>query len=384
MRNTKVLRIRCADWSHSELFAFTTGLFVRTDAIKLKHKLSDSYKSDVFLLNSARDGIFKILQQLKIDNPKKNKVLIPDFICDSVPEIVNKVGLNVIKVKVARDLNICPLELQNNIDELSLAIIMPHMYGAIADIESIIRISKKNGIYLIDDAAQVTGVSRDNKLLGTFGDFGVLSFAQGKTVVTGVRGSGGALINSCKYPLRINETHPKGWGRLTNIWHFWAVYHKKGHWAIFEYYRERIIKLFSSSECNHYLSDVSISHAESAIALKQLEALPKLISLTESKAVRCYELAKKLNTISIPQWDEGPCFLTRLIIQTSIISPEKLKCLLSNYSIESKFVYSQGSRVYDGSNISGLLELPWLGMNFEDEIYLFNKLSQIEKSTNLY
>lgn len=378
MHNPKVLRIRCADWTHGEIFAFIKALFAGADAEKLKRKLRAQYNSEIFLINSARVGILKILENLKINNPSKTEVLVPEFICNSVPEIIQHAGLDIIKIKVNRSLNICPIDLKSNICESSLAIIMPHMYGAVSDIESILSIAKQNSLYLIDDAAQVTGVSKNNKLLGTFGDFGVLSFAQGKTVVTGVRGSGGVLINSCNYPLTIQETYPRGWGRLTNIWHFWAKYNKKGIWSVFEYYRERMGSTFKALKHNYYLSNFSISHAESAIALKQLEVLPELISLTELKADRCYKLSKNLNTISVPQWDNGPCFLTRLVIQSTVIAPDKLKILLSNQSIESKFVYSNGSRAYDGSHTSGLLEIPWLGITLEQEFFLFNALTQIE------
>lgn len=378
MHNSTTLRIRCADWTHGEIFAFIAALFVGADAEKLKYKLRAQYNSEILLVNSARVGILKTLESLSINNPSKRKVLVPEFICDSIPEIIQHAGLDIVKIKVNRTLNLCPIDLKNNICESSLAIIMPHMYGKVSDIESILSIARHNCLYLIDDAAQVTGVSKNKKLLGTFGDFGVLSFAQGKTVVTGVRGSGGVLINSCNYPLHIEETYPRGWGRLTNLWHFWATYNKKGIWAVFEYYRERICTIFKIEKHNYYSPKFSISHAESAIAIKQLEVLPELISLTELKADRCYKLSKKLNTISIPQWENGPCFLTRLVIQSTVIAPDKLKILLSNHSIESKFVYSNGSRAYDGSHTSGLLEIPWLGITLEEEIFLFNSLTEIE------
>ena len=75
------------------------------------------------------------------------------------------------------------------------ALIVTHLYGQIADIESIAKICKKYNIYLIEDAAESLGATLNNKHSGTFGDFGIFSFNGNKILTTS---GGGMLISDNK------------------------------------------------------------------------------------------------------------------------------------------------------------------------------------------
>jgi len=68
------------------------------------------------------------------------------------------------------------------------------MYGCPARIDEIERMAASAGAFVIDDAAQIVGIESNGRVLGGCGDIGIQSFAQSKSVVTGVRGSGGALL----------------------------------------------------------------------------------------------------------------------------------------------------------------------------------------------
>ncbi len=97
--------------------------------------------------------------------------------------------------------NMCPKLLEEAIlDRISLgkkpkAIIVVHLYGMSAKIETISEIAKKYKIILIEDAAEALGSSFKGKKCGTFGDFGVLSFNGNKIITTS---GGGALVCSSK------------------------------------------------------------------------------------------------------------------------------------------------------------------------------------------
>jgi dTDP-4-amino-4,6-dideoxygalactose transaminase len=71
------------------------------------------------------------------------------------------------------------------------AIIMVHLYGMPAKIDEIIKISHKYEIPVIEDAAEALGSEYMGKKLGTFGEFGILSFNGNKIITTS---GGGALI----------------------------------------------------------------------------------------------------------------------------------------------------------------------------------------------
>jgi len=73
------------------------------------------------------------------------------------------------------------------------AIIVVHLYGMAANMDSISKIAKKYEIVLIEDAAEALGSSYKGQMCGTFGDYGILSFNGNKIITTS---GGGALV--CK------------------------------------------------------------------------------------------------------------------------------------------------------------------------------------------
>ena len=73
------------------------------------------------------------------------------------------------------------------------AVILPHIYGQVADIEPILEVCKENNIYLIEDSAESLGAFYENRHSGTFGEFGVFSFNGNKLLTTS---SGGVLISN--------------------------------------------------------------------------------------------------------------------------------------------------------------------------------------------
>jgi len=71
------------------------------------------------------------------------------------------------------------------------AIIVTHVYGYPAEIDKICKICKVYNIKVIEDAAESLGSFYKNKHLGTYGDFGILSFNGNKIITTA---GGGAII----------------------------------------------------------------------------------------------------------------------------------------------------------------------------------------------
>lgn len=77
--------------------------------------------------------------------------------------------------------------------KLPKAIIAVHLYGMPARIEEIMEIAARYKIPVIEDAAEALGSSRHGKPLGSYGDFGVLSFNGNKIITTS---GGGALLSN--------------------------------------------------------------------------------------------------------------------------------------------------------------------------------------------
>ena len=73
------------------------------------------------------------------------------------------------------------------------AVIPVHMAGHSCDMDRICEIASKNGIHIIEDAAHGHGGEWKNKRLGSYGDFGIFSFQNGKLMTCG---EGGALVTN--------------------------------------------------------------------------------------------------------------------------------------------------------------------------------------------
>lgn len=73
-------------------------------------------------------------------------------------------------------------------------VVLVHLYGTPAKVEEITRICKKHGALLIEDAAEAIGATYNNKPVGSFGDYSILSF-NGNKLITGSAG-GAAIVHT--------------------------------------------------------------------------------------------------------------------------------------------------------------------------------------------
>lgn len=76
-------------------------------------------------------------------------------------------------------------------------LIVTHLYGVPAQLDQLKKVCQENGVILIEDAAEALGASFDEKPVGTFGDYAVLSFNGNKIITTS--GGGALLCNEEKY-----------------------------------------------------------------------------------------------------------------------------------------------------------------------------------------
>lgn len=90
--------------------------------------------------------------------------------------------------------NMCPKALKRAFKKHPnvKAVIVVHLYGLSADLDSITRLCKKHNVTLIEDAAESLGTTYKGKHTGTFGDYGIFSFNGNKIITT----SGGGMLVS--------------------------------------------------------------------------------------------------------------------------------------------------------------------------------------------
>jgi dTDP-4-amino-4,6-dideoxygalactose transaminase len=93
---------------------------------------------------------------------------------------------------VRRTLN--PDNLQAAITSRTKAIIPVHLYGMPAEMDRIMAIAERNGVPVIEDAAQAHGATYQGRRVGQFGQIACFSFYPSKNL--GAYGEGGALITN--------------------------------------------------------------------------------------------------------------------------------------------------------------------------------------------
>jgi len=89
-----------------------------------------------------------------------------------------------------------PSLLENAITPRTKAIIPVHIYGHPCDMDPILHIAKKHGLYVIEDCAQAHGAEYKRRKVGSIGTVGCFSFYPTKNL--GAIGDGGAVVTDDK------------------------------------------------------------------------------------------------------------------------------------------------------------------------------------------
>jgi dTDP-4-amino-4,6-dideoxygalactose transaminase len=129
-------------------------------------------------VNRGRVGIEIALRAMQLN--ENDEVIIPSYICHTVLDAVLKAGTRPVFADVGPDLHLTPETVKKAITPKTKCVIVPHLFGNIAAIDKIEEMLKGTEIALIDDAAQSFGAKCSGRLVGTFGDCGIVSCGPGK------------------------------------------------------------------------------------------------------------------------------------------------------------------------------------------------------------
>lgn len=133
----------------------------------------------------------RVLQQRM---PGRTRLIVPAYTCPLVA----------LAAHYCPPLRVVPCDLQPNsidldeqhlaqlCDESTLAVVVTHLAGRVADVDSAQRIAGAVGAAIIEDAAQAMGALDDGRSVGLKGDVGFFSMALGKGLTTA---EGGVLFS---------------------------------------------------------------------------------------------------------------------------------------------------------------------------------------------
>lgn len=123
-----------------------------------------------------------------------DEVIVPGLTWVACPRAVLRVGAIPILVDIDPDtLCISPSAVEAAITPRTAAIMVVHLYSAMAQMDLLIQTSRKRGIPIIEDSAQAHGSRWRGRAAGTLTEIGTFSMQQTKVLTCG---EGGAVVTS--------------------------------------------------------------------------------------------------------------------------------------------------------------------------------------------
>lgn len=128
-----------------------------------------------------------------------DEVITVPFTFYATVAAIGYVGATPVYVDIdAATFNIDPAKIEAAITARTRAILLVHLYGQCADMDSILDIARRHNLIVIEDAAQAHGAEYRGRRAGNIGDIGCFSFYPTKNL--GAAGEGGMLTtNNAEY-----------------------------------------------------------------------------------------------------------------------------------------------------------------------------------------
>lgn len=158
-------------------------------------------------MNSATSALHAALGACDI-GPGDEVIVTPYTMSASAAAILMQNAVPVFADIDERTFCLDPAQIERKISPRTRAILVVHLFGQPAPIDVIMRLAKKHRLKVIEDCAQAPGARYAGRLVGTWGDIGVFSLNQHKTITTGE--GGWALARDKKLALRLRLVRNHG------------------------------------------------------------------------------------------------------------------------------------------------------------------------------
>jgi len=118
-----------------------------------------------------------------LDLEKGKEIIFPVFTFPVIPMVAKMLGYKPVFAEVDPEtFNSGPEQIAAKINDRTGAVVATHLFGQPCPIREIVDLARKRKIRVLEDCAHACGVRVDGKQVGTFGDIGVFSFAEGKNM----------------------------------------------------------------------------------------------------------------------------------------------------------------------------------------------------------
>lgn len=218
----------------------------------------------------------------------------------SFPTTVNPIiQFGAVPVFVDIDLatrNVIPELIERAISKKTKAIIIAHTLGNPFDLDKVMKIAKKNSLWVIEDCCDALGAKYRDKYVSTFGDLATFSFYPAHQITMG---EGGAVVTS-NPDLYVLVNSFCDWGR--DCWCRTGQDNRCGR--RFQFQLGKLPYGYDHKYTySHIGYNLKATDIQAAIGLAQLDKLPKFISKRRANFKYLFDRLKKYEKFFVlPNW----------------------------------------------------------------------------------
>ncbi len=155
-------------------------------------KIAEMTGASSSLLTDSCTSALEIVALLLRDFSKRQEVIVPSYTFTSTASAFARAGFDIIFCEVdPDDLMIDVDDVRQRVTDQTVAVVAVHYGGMAAKLDKLSELASDFDLYLVEDSAQAFGAFYEGQHLGTFGDFGCISFHETKNLHCGL---GGALL----------------------------------------------------------------------------------------------------------------------------------------------------------------------------------------------
>ena len=117
-----------------------------------------------------------------------DEVIVPAWSWLSCVTAIVRIGARPVLAEVDESLCLDPHEINRLTTSRTRAVLVVHYQGAAADMEPIVQIAHRRGLFVIEDCAEAPGASYRGRRVGTWSDVAIFSFQHNKPMTAGEGG----------------------------------------------------------------------------------------------------------------------------------------------------------------------------------------------------
>jgi perosamine synthetase len=238
-----------------------------------------------------------------------DEVIIPTFTMIATANAVRYTGAMPVLIDAERETwNLDPAELAAKVTPRTRGILLVHTYGHPADLDPILELAERRGLWVVEDAAEAHGARYRDRPTGSLGRAASFSFYANKIITTGEGGM--VTTNDAEVARLARRLRDHAFSDERHFWHKYLGFN----------YR--------------------MTNLQAAVGLAQTERLEELVEIHRVNAARYTARLSKIPGLTLPverPWARNVYWMYGVLVEEAFgISRDELRGRLARHGIETR------------------------------------------------